>query len=368
MAKYHSLSTKSQTEHKSPILFIHKISSFHKKSLNLDQHFDIMKKNWFKRVDVSEDDIKEYDESILEILLADRTTGNNILWGTDDYVKSKGADFAHDKQIRIDQITGENNGVIMPRVLKTKEAQKARSKTKAEVFTPAWICNAQNNLVDEAWFGYKNSFNKPNSSKKSPHEYTIAPLKKRDPEQKVKFPEGKKWQDYVKLNRMEIACGEAPYLVNRYDSDSENVALRSSLKLRIGLLDRKMRVICENASYKKEWLEQTKLAYQHIYGFEWQGDNLLLARENLLLTLFDYYQFYFGDSKMPDKNFVREIAEIISWNLWQMDGLTLQLINTPKQKYEPNALYEDTNKDFCKIMDWDKGEIIYFAELVKDKH
>ena len=25
---------------------------------------------------------------------------------------------------------------------------------KAEVFTPSWVCNCQNNLVDDAWFGY----------------------------------------------------------------------------------------------------------------------------------------------------------------------------------------------------------------------
>lgn len=29
----------------------------------------------------------------------------------------------------------------------------------AEVFTPSWVCNKQNNLVDEKWFGYANPFN-----------------------------------------------------------------------------------------------------------------------------------------------------------------------------------------------------------------
>ena len=327
-----------------------------------------MSKAWFEQVDVSEQKILQYDRRVLETLLIDRTTGNNILWGTDDYCRSEDDDqYAHNSQIQIELITGEYDGIIKPRVLKTREAQKFRSKDKAEVFTPAWICNVQNNLVDEAWFGYKNPFNAPNSSKKNPHEYTVAPLKKRAIEQKVFFPEGKTWQEYVQLNRMEVTCGEAPYLVNRYDSDSSTVRFRKKIKMRIGLLDRKMRVICENALTKEEWLAFIKLAYQHTYGFEWQGDNLLLARENLLLSLFDYYQYQFGDGEMPPIEYVREIAEIISWNLWQMDGITMQTIYSQKKKYKKGVLFEDINDTFCKIMDWDECKAIHFASLVKNK-
>lgn len=326
-----------------------------------------MEKPWFARVDVSEQQFLEYDRQVLETLLIDRTTGNNILWGTDDYCRSEeDVAHAHGSQIQTELITGENDGIIKPRTLKSRDAQKARSKDKAEVFTPAWICNAQNNLVDEAWFGYKNPFNAPNSSKKSPHEYTVAPIKKHDPDQKVKFPDGKTWQEYVSLNRMEMTCGEAPYLVNRYDSDSSTVRFRNKVRIRIGLLDRKMRVICENASSKEEWMTYTILAYKHIYGFEWQGDNLLLARENLLLSLFDYYQYQFGKDEMPPVEFVREIATVISWNLWQMDGITMQLIYSPKKKYEKSPMFEDINDTFCKIMDWDENKAIHFASLVKD--
>lgn len=327
-----------------------------------------MKKAWFEQVDVSEQQFLQYDRRVLEILLIDRTTGNNILWGTDDYCHSKDdIEYAHNSQMQIELITGEHNGIIKPRVLKSNDAQKARSKVKAEVFTPAWICNAQNNLVDEAWFGYKNPFNAPNTSKKNPHEFTVAPLKKQDSEQKVRFPEGKTWKEYVLLNRMEVTCGEAPYLVNRYDSDSSTIRFRTKLKMRIGLLDRKMRVICENALTKDEWFTFTKEAYKHIYGFEWQGDNLLLARENLLLSLFDYYQYQFGKGEMPPIEYVREIAEIISWNLWQMDGITMQLIYSSKKQYEQENLFGDSNDTFCKIMDWDERKTIHFASLVKNK-
>ena len=27
------------------------------------------------------------------------------------------------------------------------------------MFTPSWVCNAQNNLIDDAWFGRKGVFN-----------------------------------------------------------------------------------------------------------------------------------------------------------------------------------------------------------------
>lgn len=326
-----------------------------------------MKKDWFERVDVSEQRLLEYDRQVLETLLIDRTTGSNILWGTDDYCRSEeDEEYAHNSPIKIELITAEHDGLIKPRAMKSRNTQRARSKNRAEVFTPAWICNAQNNLVDEAWFGYKNPFNAPNSSKRSPHEYTVTPLKKRDPEQKVKFLGGKMWQEYILLNRMEVACGEAPYLVNRYDSDSPVVRLRKNVKIRIGLLDRKMRVICENTTSEVEWEAYAKAAYQHIYGFEWQGDNLLLARENLLFSLFDYYQYQFGKDKMPPIEFVREIANIISWNLWQMDGMTYQLIYAPKKKYEELPMYEDNNDTFCKIMDWEEAKIIHFASLVKN--
>ena len=57
--------------------------------------------------------------------------------------------------MRPELVTGEYRYIIMPRVLKDKYQQAKRSKDKAEVFTPSWVCNAQNNLVDEAWFERK---------------------------------------------------------------------------------------------------------------------------------------------------------------------------------------------------------------------
>ena len=60
------------------------------------------------------------------------------------------------------------------------------------------------------------------------------------------------------------------------------------------MLDRKLRVVSENTDSEPEWYEWAKKAFMSIYGFDWQGDNVLLARENLLFTFSDYYIEKFG--------------------------------------------------------------------------
>ena len=59
------------------------------------------------------------------------------------------------------------------------------------------------------------------------------------------------------------------------------------------------------------------------YGFEWQGDNLLLAREALFFTFEDHYIARFGLQKFNQNKarMMPGVAYIISWNIWQMDGL-----------------------------------------------
>lgn len=52
--------------------------------------------------------------------------------------------------------------LLKPRIEKGKTEQIKRNKDNAEVFTPCWIVNKQNNLVDNAWFGKANLFNKEN--------------------------------------------------------------------------------------------------------------------------------------------------------------------------------------------------------------
>ncbi|MCD8393776.1 MAG: restriction endonuclease subunit M [Bacteroidales bacterium] len=308
-------------------------------------------------IDISENDLLRHGREVLEILLLDQTTGHNILWGTDDYV-DRGDGYQANQEITIDKITGANGRVIQPRACKSAEAQKVRVRNKAEVFTPSWVCNAQNNLIDEAWFGRPNVFN----TETPDHTWETNP----DP---IEFPKGKTWQDYVLDNRLEITCGEAPYLVSWYDTVTKEII---PLPDRIGMLDRKLRVVNERVHNYKHWHRWARFAFQSIYGFEWQGDSLLIARETLLKTFFDYRLAKFGEHPKVCRSYVRRLAEIISWNLWQMDGLTGQKIMTSKQKF--NEMFESQNQDFCKIRDWgDPRQVpepapqaVYFVSLLKN--
>jgi type II restriction enzyme len=52
---------------------------------------------------------------------------------------------------------------------------------------------------------------------------------------------------------------------------------------RVGFLDRKLRVVTEKTRTRGEWSKQALAALGASYGFEYQGDNLLIARINVFL-------------------------------------------------------------------------------------
>ena len=321
---------------------------------------DIKKEN----ADIKENDILNIDPIVLSILLIDRTSNKNIIWATDNY-KNKGIGYGENQTIEINLITGKNGNIIKPRIEKNKKEQQVRAREKAEVFTPSWVCNVQNNLIDEAWFGYKDVFNKEfNDGWETIYR-------------KVKFPENKDWKEYIEDTRLEVSCGEAPYIVSRYDTVSGKVI---PIKDRIGLLDRKLRIVTENTETKEEWLEWVEKAYKNVYGYDWQGDNVLIARENLLFTLVDYYRDRFKED--IDKATLIIFAEIISWNIWQMDGLKCVIPNSCKnQTIEQLSLFGKVVKGIkcpgcekgnnlkhngkqCKIMDWKKNKKVKYVSLI----
>lgn len=319
------------------------------------------------QIDIEENYILKIDSQLMDILLQDRTTKNNIIWATDNYAH-KGVGYQENDNISLLSVTGRNGRTIKPRTEKSKKEVQKRTKDKAEVFTPSWICNAQNNLVDNAWFGRENVFN------------TELQNGWKTNKNKVEFPDGKNWQDYVKDTRLEISCGEAPYLVSRYDTVTGEII---PITDRIGLLDRKLRVVSENVDNEQDWVEWAKTAIKNTYGYDWQGDNVLLARENLLFTFADYYYKKFNVA--PIKEYLIEVAEIISWNIWQMDGLKCVVPNSCHNKTtvqytlfgeeeieeicegcKNNDIYKH-NGIYCKIKDWDANKTIKFVSLIRRK-
>lgn len=321
-------------------------------------------------IDILENELIEKYPDVLGILLRDQTTQENIFWATDNY-EHLGDSYRFNSEILPELITGEKGNVIMPRVHKDKILQLSRSKEMAEVFTPSWICNAQNNLVDNSWFGKDGVFNKEILLKNGTKSWETT-------KEKIVFPKGKTWQDYVRDTRLEISCGEAPYLVSKYDTTTGKFI---KIENRIGILDRKLRVVNENLDSLNEWLKAVETAYKNTYGFEWQGDSLLLAREALLITFIENFTYKFETE--PPLETIQNIAQIISWNIWQMDGLKGVIPNSCKDETIEIPDFFETRTEikkckgcetqnikshngiYCNIMDWDIEKPIKFISLLE---
>ena len=247
-----------------------------------------------------------YPTRILETLLQDRTTGRNIIWADNEY-EALGEGYMGDDEITVDKITGLSSGVIKPRIAKEQEHQSKRTKSRAEVFTPSWLCNQMNNDIDAIWFNKRDVFNiEDNQSWRIVQEPIVFPKKR-----------GHGWRAYVESPRLEITCGEAPFVCSRYDTVTGETL---PVERRIGFLDRKLRVVSEKTKTRKEWVRWALAALKSSYGFEYQGDNLLLARINVFETfcehLYERWVMGITDDELD------QAAWIVSWNFWQMNGFT----------------------------------------------
>ena len=287
--------------------------------------------------------------NVLKTLLQDKTTGKNIIFATDNYIEYGCTDT---DQITVDALLGFASIDLQPRMLKAQSEQSERTRKKAEVFTPTWICNFMNNHCDEVWFGKANVFNKQSGESWKPVERNI-PFKK--PEE---------WQAYVLSRRLEITCGEAPFLVTRYDATTGELL---PVPMRVGVLDRKLRVVNENVTDEVEWWDWTVKAFESTYGYEFQGDNLLIARINLLVTFCDNVKFRW-QRKATEKE-IKYIANIIAWNIWQMDGQKDTVpLGMPGEPYHQYSLFgeEDTidlDADDCKIYNHRSKTSVIFKEI-----
>lgn len=319
---------------------------------------EISKEMAFRLIDLRSFPVHE----TMDFLLDDKTTGKNIIWATDAYT-SYGRGCSDKDHITKQAFTSGKPVILLPRIEKALEQQQERTRSKAEVFTPIWLCNLMNNYCDEQWFGRKDVFNHENED----HTWTVT-------EEKIEFPEGKTWQDYVYSRRLEITCGEAPYLVSRYDAATGEF-IEPTLR-RIGVLDRKLRIVNENTESKEEWIKWAEKAYQSCYGYEYQGDSLLIARINLLTTYQDYFTERWGcDPSLDD---VKHIANIIAWNTWQMDGLKDTVpFGKPYHEQRQMTLFDSfgvTEKKPqesvalpCKIFNWRSNNSLLFKKCKRDK-
>lgn len=325
-----------------------------------------------------------YSLSILETLLCDRTTGRNIIWADNEY-EALGDGYMGDDEITVEKITGPNVNVIRPRIAKAVEQQSLRTKSRAEVFSPAWLCNQMNNDLDEVWFGRRDVFNTEAVADDGAKTWVST-------NEPIAFPKSKGhgWHAYVEAPRLEITCGEAPFVCSRYDAVTGD---EIPVGERIGFLDRKLRVVTEKTKTRKEWVRRALDALRATYGFEYQGDNLLIARINVLETFAEHLRDRWESDVEQDE--LEEAARIVSWNFWQMNGFT-DAVPTSKmdadvvstlgtlEESEPvqpslfdllNDMFTDETAQetkgeepretvpLCVMYDWQNGEPFEFATL-----
>ena len=277
-------------------------------------------------IDISEETLARESSGLLRTLLKDRTTNKSIVWATHSYELLGKGFGAHDR-ITPSRVTGDYANLIQPRSEKSKYEQKDRTKVRAEVFTPTWLVKKQVDTVDQ--------------------EYQDLDL-----------------EAYLQLKWLEITCGEAPYMVSRYDTVTGQAL---ALEERVGFLDRKLQRLSQEVHEEKAWFQGAVTAYQDSYGYEFQGDSLLLARENLFASFIDYYQAKFAQE--PSSSQKKTIARIISFNVLQMDGLTYI---SPYSEHAGGAvqlsLFEEiaeqtSQPQKAKIKDWKTNELIDFERL-----
>ena len=214
---------------------------------------------------------------VIEILLRDMNTGGNILFNGK-------------------QLTKKFLPTIKPRAQKSDAEKFFRTRSIAEVFSPTSVVKFMVDALDDKNFDSR-------------------------------------W--------LEMACGEAPFITNRYDAESgKNIPFDA----RTGVLDKKLRA-AKNFT-------QAKRAVQSVYGYELQGDSLLIARANVFLSFVDSVE-NFSDSNLA------EIAEIIAWNFFQFDAL-----NPPKAQ---GSLFDAPPVTQIKDWSYENGRKFVFGGNVMKK-
>lgn len=306
-------------------------------------------------INIQDDILRLRVMGLLSRLLQDKTTKGNILWATDAYAE-QGDGYGRGEEIRAERITGNASDLIKTRARRAMEQRTERTRQHAEVFTPLWIVKKMNDFADEQWFGRKDG------------------IYKLTDEGRIYFSKDKHWKLYVDARRLEITCGEAPFLVTRYDVETGEAI---PVEERIGLLDRKLRAVSENARDLEEWQTWALRAVQATYGYELQGDNLLIARVNVLCSVEEHMVQRW--KRRPDKSWLEKLCNVIAWNLWQMDGIKgcVPVMPTPTEEqltlfpaewgsFEQANLFGETEKEEeipCRLFDWRWDHSLSYATL-----
>lgn len=280
---------------------------------------------------IRDDIVKVQALGLLDRLLTDKTTKRRIMWAADDYA-GLGFRYGRNEQMAPELITGVHAGVLEIRARKETELLRQCG----EPVSPRWLCKKLCDYVD---------------------------FRPTD------------WQRYVDSRVLELTCGEAPFLASRYDV---RTGAYIPIPDRFGLLDRKLRAVNENVQDEELWLNWAFRALGATYGYEFRGDRLLIARINLLMTFTEYLWDRWKREPTPSE--YGKVINIITWNLWQMDGLKGTIpYGTAEEEFQQLDLFtcpdadavSDTGGDQppCRVCNWTGGgSAEYLALPVTGKH
>ena len=100
---------------------------------------------------------------------------------------------------------------------------------------------------------------------------------------------------------------------------------------------------------------------------------------------FRFRKKYYCSSKPISHDDLLELADIVSWNIWQMDGLKFVVPMSCKPKVTKETLLDGTvethieecpgcskkgNRQhfgtYCKVMDWNTGEPVEFRSIAEN--
>lgn len=237
---------------------------------------------------------------------------------------------------------------LVPGALKSKERKFNATRKNGEVFTPSWICSMQNMIAWNLLGIGVADFMDPDVSEE------LAMLA-------------------IDAKVVEPFCGEAPYLAFLYDV-VEGKSIHN--KDKFGILDAKLRMAatlarrCAKGCEGKEsdvakWRELALQALKSVYAFDSKGDNVFLARRNLLRTLVHADEDFTGAPTDPE--FLMEALRIISRNVWQMEAVglaiplqgldhyNLGLLGASTQPNKAPGNWMRRSRSPIRITDWQKG-------------
>ena len=225
--------------------------------------------------------LQEIDESVLETLLTDKSTRRPLVWPSGP--EHPAAWMSRDDLLRPD-----------------KNAEDPQAE-QAEFLE--W--NRKLNSLDAAWFGHEPAFNTESAS----GWQTLS--------EPVAFDDPFHWKKYVIRPVFLFQAGRGQALVFRPFALG---AQPMPYEKRMGILDRRLRIISENTREESEWLRWAESALQSLYGTDSSPLSIFQARLSAIMAVREAYAQRFG-AQLP----VREekyMVTTLCWNLFQMDPVT----------------------------------------------